>query len=558
MVKRVFDIVYKEVRGLHQAAYVLGFFALGSQLLAIVRDRLLAHEFGAGAELDVYYAAFRIPDVLYVLFASTLSVYVLIPFVSSRLKQGDSKKATELLSSIFSAFLVVYILLSGIMYLLAPYILPKLFPGLLLHSEDLVVVTRILLLQPLLLGVSSLFGVITQLSHRFVLYAMSPLLYNLGIIFGIAFLYPVFGLVGLAYGVLIGACGHLLVQIPFIYASNLPIRVTTNIAWREVGSILRVSIPRALTLALSQLVFLCLLGIASVMSVGSVSVFQLAFNLQSVPLAIIGASYSIAAFPYLADLFAQKRMEDFRLHVVTAMRHILFWSIPTIALFIVLRAHVVRVVLGSGEFSWSDTRLTSAVLALLALSLVAQAVYLLLVRSFYAAGNTKIPFIVTVCGSLFTILLTYVLYRTYLASPELITFLENILRLEGVPGSEIMVVAFGYSVAVCLQTLALGLCAFIYFSLPSLWLVPHLFRSLCAALIGAFASYATLNFFIEGINETTFLGILIQGFFGGVMGIIGVVLTYFILKSPELHEIYVSFHSKVFRTDVVAPQEDIL
>jgi putative peptidoglycan lipid II flippase len=306
------------------------------------------------------------------------------------------------------------------------------------------------------------------------------------------------------------------------------------------------------------LVFLSILGIASVMSVGSVSVFQLAFNLQSVPLAIIGASYSIAAFPYLADLFAQKRMEDFRLHIVTALRHILFWSIPTIALFVVLRAHVVRVVLGSGEFSWSDTRLTAAVLALLSLSLVAQAVYLLLVRSFYAAGNTKIPFVVTVGGSLLTVLLTYMLYRTYLASPELITFLEHMLRLEEVPGSEIMVVAFGYSVAVWVQTIVLGICGFVYFSLPTIWLFPHLLRSVCASLVGAFASYATLNFFSEGINETTFLGILIQGFFGGVMGVTGIVLTYFVLKSPELHEIYLSFHSKVFRTDVVAPQEDIL
>jgi putative peptidoglycan lipid II flippase len=558
MVKRVFDIVYKEVRGLHQAAYVLGFFALGSQLLAIVRDRLLAHQFGAGMELDVYYAAFRIPDVLYVLFASTLSVYVLIPFVSARIKKDDSTQAQALLSSIFGAFLIVYTLLALVIFLFAPYIIPKVFPGLNDHMDTLIMTTRILLLQPLLLGVSSLFGVVTQLSHRFVLYAISPLLYNLGIIFGITFLYPYFGISGLAYGVLLGAFGHMVVQIPFVRKSSLSIVPTMFVAWREVLTILRISIPRALTLALGQLVFLCLLGIASVMTVGSVSVFQLAFNLQSVPLAIIGASYSIAAFPYLADLFAQKRMEAFGHHIVTALRHILFWSIPTIALFVVLRAHVVRVVLGSGEFGWTDTRLTSAVLAILTLSLVAQAVYLLLVRSFYAAGNTRVPFIVTVFGSALTVGLSFFLYKTYLTSPELITSFESLLRLEGVAGSEIIVLALGYSLAVTVQTLVLGICAFVSFNLPTSWLVPHLFRSICAAIVGAAAAYVTLNFFREGINETAFLGILIQGFLGGVIGILGIVLTYFALKSPELHEIYASFHSKVFRTDVVAPQEDIL
>ena len=102
MVKKMFQIVYKEVRGLHQAAYVLGVFAFGSQLLALVRDRLLAHQFGAGYELDLYYAAFRIPDLLYVLFASTLSVYVLIPFVASSIHEGDATEARKLLSRICS------------------------------------------------------------------------------------------------------------------------------------------------------------------------------------------------------------------------------------------------------------------------------------------------------------------------------------------------------------------------------------------------------------------------------------------------------------------------
>src|SRR5690606_18920193 len=120
-------------------------------------------------------------------------------------------------------------------------------------------------------------------------------------------------------------------------------------------------------------VLLILMGLASAMTVGSVAVFQFAHNLQSVPLSVIGVSYSVAAFPILAELFGRQKRDEFVLHIVTALRHIIFWSVPAIALIIVLRAQIVRVVLGSGAFDWSDTRLTAAVLAVLSISLLAQA-----------------------------------------------------------------------------------------------------------------------------------------------------------------------------------------
>ena len=359
MVKKVFELVYKEVRGLHQAAYVLGIFTFGSQLLALVRDRMLAHQFGAGMELDLYYAAFRIPDLLYVLFASTLSVYVLIPFVASRLGVEDGSKARELLSQVFSVFLLCYSLLALCVFICAPWFLPVLFPGMEAQMAELVELTRILLLQPLLLGVSSLFGVVTQLGHRFVLYAISPLIYNVGIIAGIVLLYPSFGLPGLAWGVVFGALGHMLVQVPLVRSSNLAFGIVFRASPQDLYEVLKVSVPRAITLALHQVVLLVLLGIASLMAVGSVAVFQFAYNLQSVPLAVIGASYSIAAFPFLADLYAQKKMDAFRLHIITAFRHIIFWSVPAIALLIVLSSNSSAPILCNSCIWYSDAMVPS-------------------------------------------------------------------------------------------------------------------------------------------------------------------------------------------------------
>lgn len=551
-------MMYKEVRGLHQAAYVLALFAFGSQLLALVRDRMLAHQFGAGIELDIYYAAFRIPDLLYVLFASTLSVYVLIPFVVSRINNGDASQARLLLGQVFSLFLIFYTVLAAVVFVLAPYIVPVLFPGMIEQVPEITAVLRVLLLQPLLLGVSSLFGVITQIGHRFVLYAISPLIYNLGIILGIVFLYPSMGVAGIAWGVVAGAVGHMLVQLPLVRSSDLSFGVVTNIDWALMRSILTVSIPRAMTLAMHQIVLLVLVSIASLMAVGSVAVFQFAYNLQSVPLAIIGASYSIAAFPLLADLYAQKKMDAFRIHIVTALRHIIFWSVPVIGLVIVLRAQMVRVVLGSGAFDWGDTRLTAAVLALLCISLFAQAVNLLLVRVFYAGGYTKIPFFVTLFGSVSAIVFSYSLYAWYIASPGAHAGIGALMRTNAVAGSEVLTIAAAYSAAIILQVIVLMIVAVRTFSLDTSWIPLHAFRSIAAAVIGGFCAYTALNFFIFGIDEETFIGIFLQGFMGALAGILGVISTYYVVRSPELSEVYKSFRGRMFKPELIATEDEVL
>lgn len=559
MVPRMIRLVYREVRGLHQAAYVLGAFALASQFLALLRDRLLAHNFGASLELDLYYAAFRVPDLLYVAFASTLSVYVLVPFVASRLRHTDASQARDLLAQMFSVFLLIYSVVAVVIFILAPYLVHLLFPGFINEESDqLVTLLRILLLQPLFLGLSSLFGVVTQLGHRFILYAISPLLYNLGIIGGIVWLYPVFGLPGLTYGVVLGAIGHFAIQIPLVQSGPLRFGLVKRFDLSAIWSVCVVSLPRAATLAMHQLVLLALVSLASLMTVGSVAIFQLAHNLQSVPLAIVGASYSTAAFPLLADLFAQGKNNAFRSHLIVALRHIIFWSLPIIGLIIVLRAQLVRVVFGSGAFGWGDTRLTAAVLALLSVSLLVQAINLLLVRAFYAAGRTAIPFYLTLGGSFLTIISAVFFYFSYDHFSEMAGFVDSLLRLEGVEGTEVIILAIAYSLGVTVQTLALWIMAIRHFSLGSNWLWPHLGRALLAALVGATAAYLTLNFFVEGFNTERFIGVFLQGLWGGLAGIIGILIAYKSMGSPELSELYRSFRKRVFKTKVIASQDDII
>tara|TARA_B100002051_G_C16745113_1_gene647039 strand:+ start:2658 stop:4283 length:1626 start_codon:yes stop_codon:yes gene_type:complete len=540
---------------MHQAAYVIALFSVGSQILAIVRDRLLAHSFGAGSELDLYYAAFRVPDLLFVLFASVLSIYVLLPFVNKFTEEGGAAAGANILSQVFSVFLVVYVAVAGVLALAAPLYVPHMFPGFAGENDTLIMLMRILLLQPFLLGLSSLCGVVTQMNHRFILYALSPLLYNLGIILGIILFYPVFGLSGLALGVVVGAIGHLAVQLPFVINSEYKFNLLKNVNWPIIKDVLSVSIPRALTLSVNQIVLLVLVGIASAMSVGSVSVFQFAFNLQSVPLAIIGMSYSVAAFPTLSHLYAKSDQNGFNNQLITALRHIIFWSVPVIGLVIVLRAQIVRVLLGSGEFDWGDTRLTAAMLAIFVLSLVAQAVLLLLIRAFYAGGKTKLPLYVAALGASVSIVSAFILQQVYIASDTFKVWLDYIFRLSDVAGAEILVLAIAFLIGQFCQLFVLMAVSRKAFAVSyrSLWRIT--IQSVSATIFGAVAAYATLVFVVSGVNQDTFVGIMLQGVSATAVGVVGVVLAYLAVGSNEVVEIYRSFHSRIFKTDVIAPQK---
>lgn len=556
MVQSVLNIVYREVRGLHQAAYILAVFTFGSQLLALIRDRLLAHQFGAGIELDLYYTAFRIPDVLYVIFASTLSVYVLIPFVAERVGGGKAESARNLLSQIFSLFLIAYSLIALVAILFAPEIVRYLFPGFIDHAETLSTLMRILLLQPLFLGISSLLGVITQIEHRFILYAISPIVYNLGIIFGLIFLYPVLGVTGLAVGVVLGALGHVCIQIPFIAKSPLRPGLTLSFDWQSIVAVLRTSFTRAVTLSLHQLVLLGLVGFASIMTVGSVSVFQFAFNLQSVPLAIIGVSYSVAAFPLLAQLYADKKIQEFTESIVNALRHILFWSLPAIALFVVIRAQFVRVVLGSGEFDWGDTRLTAAILAIFVLSLAAQAVHLLLVRALYAVGNTRIPFYVTLFSSALALLSSLYFYTLLIGHASVYNYFASVMRLEGVSGIEVLALPLGYSFALIAHGVVLLILSRKHLFLNLRALVAPFLHSALAALVGGYVAYSTLNYFVLGYETDTLLAVFVQGLVGGFAGLSGTILVHYLFKSRELSEISGALKKRFIKGDVVVPQDE--
>jgi len=247
MVERFFKAIHREISGLHEAAFLLAGFVLLSQVLALVRDRLLAHSFGASAQLDVYYAAFRIPDFIYVSLASLVSSAVLIPFIIGKLdnKAEAQRFFNSLFTLFFGAMLFVSILVYWAMPMLSGFVIPGLDEA---AQKELVSLSRIMLLSPFLLGLSGFFASITQSLRRFFVYAISPVLYNIGIIIGIVVFYPIFGLAGLAYGVVVGALLHLIIQLPVLVKNKFVPHFTFAIDWGEIKSVLLISLPRTLTL----------------------------------------------------------------------------------------------------------------------------------------------------------------------------------------------------------------------------------------------------------------------------------------------------------------------
>lgn len=557
MVNKIIKIFHGEVSGVHQAAYLLGAFSLLSQILALFRDRMLAGAFGAGHSLDIYYAAFRVPDFIFSAIASLVSISVLIPFFSD-IFQKEKSDARELMSSIFTAFMFVILLISGLAYIFMPKLIPFILPGLNdpASQAQLIILSRILLLQPICLGISNLLGVITQISKRFFIYALSPILYNIFIIFGIVVLVPIYGLKGIVIGVVLGGIAHFAIQIPFVAKQGLIPRLSFKIKPALLKQIIFQSVPRTLTLSASSLELIFITSFASLITVGSISIFNFSLNLQSVPFAIIGVSYALAAFPTLSACFSRGEKDKFLEHVMVAVRHIIFWSIPIAAFFIVLRAQIVRTVLGSGQFNWDNTRLTAACVALFTVSLVAQGLELLFIRAYYAAGKTLKPLLINLISSVLTIGLPFVLLQMFWHIPVFRFFIESLFKVENIPGSAVLMLPLGFTLGTIVNAVIFWIMFEKDFGSLNRNVMRTLMVSIQSAVIGSFVSYICLNLFSNVFNLTTAAGVFFQGLTAGLTGIFAIILILKLLRSEELEEIIKTAHKKIFKRVLIVSDPD--
>lgn len=562
MVKKFLGLFYREIereiKTLNQAALLLGIFAFLSLLLGFVRDRLLAHFFGAGNELDIYYAAFRIPDFIFVTVASVVSLSVLIPFVIEKESEGR-ERLKSFIDSLFSFFGLLMLVVSAAALAFMPEIAGILFKGMSHESlEKLVSLSRLMLLSPIILGFSNLFGSLTQAFNRFTIYALAPLLYNLGIILGIVVLGEKIGVYGVAAGVVFGAILHAGIQVPFLLKASLLPKFTHAFDFMMVLRIAKISFPRTITLAMSSITVLFLTSFASLMAEGSISVLSFSNNLQSVPLSLIGVSYSLAAFPTLSRRFQEKNILAFVEQMVSTTRFIILWSLPLTALFVVLRAQVVRVVLGTGLFDWNDTRLTAAALSLFVISSLFQCLNLLFMRGFYSAGFTKKPFYVNLFSTAFIFAAAYGLVKIFYASAMFRFFVGALLKVDDLPNTAVLMLPLAFS----LGTLVNG--AFLWRAFEREFpgftkgVVRALLESFGVSIIMGAAAYLGLEIFDIFFNTSTVVGLFLQGLLAGLFSIAVGILVFVGLKNKETKDVWQVIHSRFWRVKVIATDPEIV
>lgn len=479
-------------------AVLIAFFTIISKLLGLVRDRLLASTFGAGALLDTYYAAFKLPDLIFNTLVLGALAAAFIP-VFTKLWLIDKERALRVANTVLNYLLLILLVLLAVVWLLADRLVPLFTPGFSLEQwQQTVVLTRIMLLSIVFFGISNVFGGILNSLRRFLTFSLAPVFYNLGIILGITAFWQWWGIEGLAWGVVFGSLLHFLIQLP----ETLKAGWFYQWAWRvsgEVKKIFRLMVPRMLGMATQQVNLLVITIIASSLSSGSLAIFNLANNLQSLPSSIFGVSLAIAVFPVFSEALALKDHTGFVSAFSLHFRRILFLIIPVSVLLLLLRAQIVRVVLGSGQFDWSDTYFTAQSLGWFVISLFAQSLIPMVARTFYALEDTKTPVMISILAISLNIVGSI--------------FLGPVMGVEGL--------ALAFSVAAILQLLILMVVLRLRVGyLDDKKIIWSIFKISVNSLLSGAIIYLMLRIMAGLVDMRTFWGIFTQGLVAGVVGLI--------------------------------------
>lgn len=414
VMKRFWAIAFKKQTTIGSAAMVLALMVLLSRVLGLVRDRLLSSYFSP-EDLGVYFAAFRIPNVIFELLVMGALTAAFIPVYTKYLSEDRKRDAERLATVLINLSIVILAIVAIPLFVAAPWISRILAPGFTdAQVAQMTAFTRFILLfqvAPLLIG--NVFTGILQSHSLFLVPAAAPVLYNVGIIIGTIAFSSVWGLWGPIVGVAIGAILFAIIQIPVVmglgYRHSLEINPKLP-GVREVGRLMG---PRTLGLAIAQIDITVDLMLASLLGARMVTIFNFAQHLQQLPVGLFGTTIAQAALPSLSQFSAKEKKGEFIETIHTAIHQILFWVLPASVLFMVLRIPVVRLVFGASQFDWAATVDTGMTLSAFSLSLFAQALIHVLARGFYALYDSKTPVSVGVITVLLNSLLSTLFVLVY-------------------------------------------------------------------------------------------------------------------------------------------------
>jgi putative peptidoglycan lipid II flippase len=394
------DMDRPDAGGLVRAGLLVTGLYLASRILGWVRLSVLAAVFGTGRDLDAFYAAFRLPDLMFQLVAAGALSAALIPMITSLVAGGEAQRAWRATSTVTSVMLVALVVLSLAFELAAPLVVPLITPGFnTAELDQTVTLTRIMLVSPILLALGTAATSVLNAQGRFGAAALAPIVYNLGIIGGALLLSAPLGVVGLALGVVAGSIAHFAIQVRPMLRVGFRFSPAIDLGDPVARRTLALLAPRAFGLGATQLVFVVVTSIASTLGPGAITVLNFAWTLLSIPVGVLGIPVGAVAFPSLARDHATGSTDMFVSLLTRASRLVLFVMAPVSALGIVLSREVVTILFEYGRFQPGAGDAIASTLSFFMLGLVAHALLPVLTRAFYARHDTVTP----VAGALLTV-----------------------------------------------------------------------------------------------------------------------------------------------------------
>jgi len=388
-----FSVLLKRQNNILSAAFVIAATIIISQILGLIRQRLLVSIFGASNTLGVYLASSRLPDFIFQLVIAGALSSAFIPVFSEYLGKEKYKEAHKTASTLLMLGLIAFGVLSVILFIFANDFSRLMAPGFSKSQIDLTAnLTRIIVFGELLFIIGSFFSAVLQSYNHFFIPGIASALYNLGIIISVVLFSDKIGIFSAAYGVVLGALIFVLVQLPFIKKigfSFTPSRVFSP----GVIEVSKLMVPRSLSIGVFQLSALITVTLVSFLPDPGRNyvIFDYAKTLAFAPVVLFGQAIAQAAFPVLSR--EKDKLEDFKTTFLTSFNQLLYLILPVSVLFLVLRIPIVRLIYGAGQFDWQATVLTGRTLAFFSVSLFSQALTYLIYRGFYALHDTKTPLI---------------------------------------------------------------------------------------------------------------------------------------------------------------------
>lgn len=384
-------------RAIARAGLIVTGAYLASRILGYVRTAVITYQLPAGADLDTYFAAFRIPDTIFQLVAAGAVASALIPIVTGLIVDGEEARAWRVVSTITNLMLIALLVLAGAFALLAPLLMPWITPGFdAAHTDQAVRLTRVMLLSPVLFALGAVATSVLNALGQFAVPAAAPLLYNLGIIGGAVFLAPLMGVDGLAIGVVAGSAAHLGIQLAALLRGRFTYHPRLELADPSTRMAIVLMVPRALGLAATQITFLVNNGFASGLEEGAITVYNVAFTMLQIPVGVIGVPLAIVLLPAMSHALASGATERFAALTLRSLRLLVFLMLPATGLTMVVSTQAVALLFLQGRFDAGAASATGEVLVVFALGLAAHAMVAILAPAFYAGKDTRTPVLAAV------------------------------------------------------------------------------------------------------------------------------------------------------------------